>query len=133
LIDTGADISIINRDYVDKLGIEIENSDTKITFANNSQSYALGKVNLKLKLNKNIDWNFLVVDRLPVMAILGSDFLEKHYVTIDYREKTFTLEGRKYSWNNNNMNRVLIAEKIQIPPLTEKMIEVRMDYPSKGP
>lgn len=82
LIDTGANISILPRTKK-----SIRASDYKLYAANGSEINTYGETTLELDLGlrRPYRWTFIIADvRQP---ILGADFLSKHNLLVDIRQK----------------------------------------------
>lgn len=97
LIDTGADISLLNANVVE--GSTIVNTETKcnITGINTEKIPTLGSTEVKVTLSeeKQITQTFQLVEKdiqIPTDGILGRDFLVKYHCKIDY--DTWLLSGQ---------------------------------------
>lgn len=85
-VDTGAQMSIIGKDIVEKLGLmERINTDYKTTLVGVGQSNSLGKIfNLEIELGGYLlNINATVVEK-GIEFLLGLDVLKNHKLTIDF-------------------------------------------------
>ena len=100
LLDTGAQISIIKRNFFDKLPENIKQrtipSDIQFcTVANNQKSRIELKIMLSFEINKvNYESTFYILENTIEDLILGMDFLLSHLAQIDLAENTITLSNQ---------------------------------------
>ncbi|GFU15436.1 uncharacterized protein TNCV_2700321 [Trichonephila clavipes] len=83
LVDSGADVSIIpkpnkNMKKINKFELSATN-DSKI------KTYGHKLLKLQLNLLRSFPWNFIIADANT--AIIGSDFLNKYGLIIDFKNK----------------------------------------------
>ncbi|KAF5283066.1 hypothetical protein FQR65_LT14083 [Abscondita terminalis] len=86
LIDTGADVSLIPKNCINK---KLEPSGPQMYAANNSiiNTYGSKQLQLSLNLRRIYSWAFLIAD--VDKAIIGADFLHKNNILVDLRNKKF--------------------------------------------
>lgn len=92
LIDSGANISVIFSNYVNKSEIINTLNRAKINGIS-GYTYSLGSANIKFILNnKQITHEFFIVENsnINVHGVLGSDFFLKHGAVIDYEKFAFS-------------------------------------------
>lgn len=103
LIDTGASISVIFSENVQENQlVDLTKKVSIVGIAGSTNS--IGSTNINFLLgNRKLSHEFLVIkrDNSDMQGVLGSDFLKKNFVTINYETFLFSF------WNNN--------EKISVP------------------
>lgn len=84
LIDTGADVSVMPRQYS---YVPCKPSTMRLFAANSSpiQVYGESLYTLDLGLRRSFLWNFIIAD--VGTAIIGADFLQNFHLLVDLRHK----------------------------------------------
>lgn len=127
LLDTGADISIIKKEFIK--GETVCDPETKVQIkgitTENVETLAICNAFIELPDNFKIQHKFHIVnDEFPILCtgILGKDFLEKFKCSIDYETKSLLIKPLP----NIKFNIALTSlfPKIEIPPRVEKVFEV---------
>lgn len=104
LIDTGAQISLLNKDLVDK---EIENLGTFVPIKNTNLITANGKKIITVnkifcvKINiegMSLDVEFVIIPNLNKNCILGIDFLNKYETIVNVGKKNLQIQNSIVSW-----------------------------------
>lgn len=87
LIDTGADVSVIPRSFVEQ---PVSNSHFKLHAANNTviDTYGQKLVCVDIGLRRPFYWNFIIVD--VRQTIIGADFLHYYQLVVDLRQRRVT-------------------------------------------
>ena len=96
LVDSGADVSIMSKAMFDKLDPRNVFSFTKsrrpIASATGQSMKNVGEATLELRIESFKEYHsFLIVDGLNGDAMLGSDFLAKYGVKLDFEKKTLRI------------------------------------------
>ena len=91
LIDTGADISIMDREFSRLLKLEpINNSAKLIREASGGLLKQYGTIRVNMQINEDtFCTDFIVVDKCHPNVILGMDFLKREKATINCGKKNF--------------------------------------------
>ena len=95
LIDSGATVSFVSREIIYKLGIEINNDDTKqVTAYGNVSRTTLGSVVLKFDILGIVkSFKFQVLnENMNHSVILGVDFLKQYKAVVNVRQNNIKLE-----------------------------------------
>ena len=93
LIDTGASLNCIKRDFFDELRERMNvnlkpNFYTTISAANGERLNVLGITSLYFKVGgRTVSGDFYVIDNLSQTMILGCTFFQKYRATIDYAQR----------------------------------------------
>lgn len=125
LIDTGADISIIKKQFIKGQTVCFPNRKCKIKGITHQIITTKAECLAKIRLSPNVTINHIihiVDDNFPIeqTGILGSDFLDKHKCTLDYSKELLIIphiqgdQRLKLSSENNQI----------IPARTEKVITI---------
>ena len=88
LIDTGSDVSLLPRTFLNRINTKTEISpDFKLFAANNTEIKVLGSfdVSISIGLPKRFRWSFFVAD--CDHAIIGADFLNSFNLLVDIRRQ----------------------------------------------
>ena len=122
LLDSGAARSIISKQVLDSLPgrNDLRNAHLKhFIAANKHHMKVLGVVTLTIYLGEDpCRVMFHVVEELATQMILGRDFLLKHKVKVDFKEKEITYDMPEALFS---------AYEVSIPPESEVSIEVKMN------
>ena len=118
LVDTGASISIICLNLLDKIDCNLR---TKIRTGkwnhvrladHKSKIELLGEISLKFKIGlKQVTHNFQVVDSMSYWAILGLDFLRTHNCILDYGTEDILFPN--LSLESQNLNVLNLAKSVK--------------------
>ena len=102
LVDTGADVSIVDFDFIKDKGIDIQAEDKiNIIGVTGSNLEVVGSCNLKIGFRGQILENRVFVVRNGNMSIpflFGCDFLRSNRMVIDFSDEIITLNGKFVRW-----------------------------------
>ncbi len=96
LIDTGSELTLLNKNIYDKLLVKpkIEKNKLMLQSANGSDITVLGKINLDFKIQGlKFNHTFIVVEGLTRSAILGRDFLRTNNVRLYFDLDKMRIRG----------------------------------------
>ncbi|CAG2209806.1 unnamed protein product [Mytilus edulis] len=142
VIDSGAQVSILNTELFRKLQTKPKLSDTVvvkgISTAGTIQAEVAEKVALQIGRSK-IECNMLVAD-IEDELILGLDFLETNRVIVDHGQYTITLNKEIISATEMSSTeigdvkvyRAVVAETTVLPPYSSQFIQVKLDTKPEG-
>lgn len=97
LLDSGASISCISKDFLSKSSAEIIKSvDSDVGQVSGVGGHTM-KVDKKVRIgvkfsNVFMECDFYVIDKIQQDVILGLDFMTKHKVKINFGNKTVSIE-----------------------------------------
>ncbi len=97
LVDSGADVSLINHELVSTVDdIELwPSTETKLQGITGTPLRVHGKAELQIHVGKKpIKHMFYVVDNISPSILLGRDFLIQHKVKLDFDKGQFHLQGQ---------------------------------------
>jgi hypothetical protein len=120
LLDSGSCTSLINIDVVKELGYEMKPyTGKRLKAVNDEEVVIYGQVKLPILFGDEIhtqelEYDFLVTDKMENNLILGENFLEATGAIIDYSQKkvTFVGKGKKMYDNDLNSDRIRYAELV---------------------
>jgi predicted aspartyl protease len=97
LVDTGADFSVMSKQFLDKTGFtrgQLKPASCKTTIAANGQhARILGKIQLSISIqNKHFNHLMHVLNNLHHSRMLGRDFCERNETKLDFSTDTFELD-----------------------------------------
>lgn len=94
LVDSGASISLIPRSLVPGDMVGPINHASKLVTANGAKivSYGTLQKRLDLGLGTSFEWSFTIAD--VSMPILGADFLRRHYLLVDVKNKRLVTDRK---------------------------------------
>ncbi len=98
LVDTGAAITLLSKQYTDKLGMRTQPTDVRITTIDGTTLPDYGAT--EVGFDAFGAHSVLVVPNMTCDGILGSDFLSKTRATIDLDQGLLILDGRRYRLMN---------------------------------
>lgn len=115
LLDTGANISLIQASTLDKIKqstkVEYISRSVKIRTIDNSSIPYLSAVNLKFKIQNKWFSNVFFVTKNDwssnYQIILGYDFIQKNKILIDSANNRIIMDNTKLNFLNQNSDRVL--------------------------
>lgn len=97
LVDTGAQITIVNEAVLDELQIKVELEQTKLTITGPSKSHCLdikGIANLSIEIaGYVVYWPTYVCTNLSQSLLIGKDLLKAYNAVIDLGSDTLRLNG----------------------------------------
>ena len=96
LIDTGAAASIIHGNIVADVKKEkcIREKDIKLLSANGGEINTGGIIKLKIQMsNKEFKWDFIVVEKLEHLIIIGLDILKHHFSSISLTDNSLSVNS----------------------------------------
>ena len=138
LVDTGADLSLIDKSVVKKIPnkyvvMNSYDNSSKVKWGGGQQLKITGKIVLRCKLgNKLYPVTFSVADKLGRSGIVGSDFLEGMGANIDYENQVLTLTDHNAILLTpkgavNNYALVRLARRTTVPAKSSivALVEIR--------
>ena len=138
LIDTGADVSLINTSFINqnKLSEFVIKSNTIIKGVSSDLNIE-GLINLSVSIaNFNINCNFFVVDNANLGApfLLGKDFLFKAGIVVDFLNKTISCKDKNVPWIDSDSeilseistNHLKLNQVLTLQPFTGQSIKFRL-------
>jgi predicted aspartyl protease len=94
LLDSGASVSLLRRDFAERLTrsfLEIRKRRSRMANGQERAAVSLGTM-LDVRMNgKELDGAFYVVDSMPREAIIGVDFLRRWEISLHPRSHSFTI------------------------------------------
>ena len=160
LIDSGADISAVNANYVERKQVTIFKKDSAFDLrsANRSPIPTRGSCVLEISVNKCVSfvpYEFVVIDGLAADLIVGDDFLRTYGAVLDLEKNTFTLSRHEYdakfdpnvheTLRRGNLGamhvakevekevRLVAARTVSLEPRTISVVKVRANSEKKIP
>lgn len=137
LVDARATISIIRADLASDLGTAIEKSYLTATGVTKDTLDIIGCP--KVKLNIKPEWEgsheFYVTRNISYEVILGTDLLTKlGTVAYNFTKCTLHINGSKGvpMGEDTTVGHARVCNNIDVPPLTQMIITVRVPYTSKA-
>ena len=104
LVDTGADVSVVDYDFICDKDIRIEMGDCiGILGVSGSSLEVVGSCNLKIGFRgQEVENKVYVVKggNLGMPFLFGCDFLKRNRMVIDFTDETITLNGKFVRWLN---------------------------------
>jgi ribonuclease HI len=122
LLDTGARNNYMSKELAENLNLEIKDTtdNRTVELGNGSNTNIIGTVECKLKLNKFSNYvfseQFHVINSTLSEILLGSPFLNRNDILIDYREKKLRIVDETL---------FLINEDLQDNPDTQIIDKIR--------
>lgn len=96
LADSGASVSIIGDNFIDKSRIEKIDECINIVSANGSPLYFIGIIKVNITIgDRNFAHECFVIPSISLYCILGADFLYKYKVLINFEFKRIEICGLK--------------------------------------
>src|SRR6266404_845866 len=108
LIDTGAVCSVIGREVVQQLNLDILPTNSLLLGVDCKNIPVMGEVLVDLSLNNNKSLHtFLVIDNCNGQVLLGIDLIKKLKIKMDFDDYTYQIGGEpfKYQYNNRMQQR----------------------------
>ena len=145
--DTGSEIDLLSKDYVNKRGFDInfvENSSSEIQFADGTISRLLGKTHISFALDRKSNhpymMEFYILDGLTCDILLGEDFLEQVSAFETYQDAFTTVyddedlrEVNTIRWFNSlemGIHQLFHKRDITTPPQAQNSeTDSRLCYP----
>ncbi len=138
MLDTGSPRSLIKNSLVQKFRIKInppqKGQPTFLYNASDNRMPVLGYINLKFHIDGlKFCQNFMVVEDLSVLCILGRDFMAVAHCQINFIQKTVTLCDEMLTVNilrdfKSTKNLALMAKTVQIDPYSECLAPVILKH-----
>lgn len=142
-MDTGSVFTLMSQDLYEKacrLGQQsnkLQPFFESVVSANNEPLNILGCVTMEIKIGHNIfKQDILVAKDLAHECLLGTDFLQRNRVTVDFRSMSLVVENSSTALqaHNGNMSvcRVAVAETISIPSRHELVVTAKLQNKGRG-
>lgn len=132
LIDTGSNVTILSKNFIDKLPRDITSSvkhtNTKMLTVTGEINPFLGKTELELGIGKQTLKHTLLIADIENDGILGMDFLTAHQCDLVLTRQIIKVNGEEVLCFANSRNaqprccRVAVLEPVEIPPETEMIV-----------
>ena len=140
LVDSGAEVTVLNTDLAQTLGIQTS-SLPKISLSNaetgsNMTGYELKNFSFQIG-SKTYKWDVYIAP-IRTKFILGFDFAHHHGAILDYSTPCLVLHGEKHPAvletcsQPYSLCRVQLAESMTLPPLSVSEIPVRIKNPDSN-
>ena len=136
LVDTGATLSLISCkawDIINKSADSLNEFRSDIFTASGNKVEVRGKATVLVELCDIQCVSEMVVADIDVDIILGLDFLRKHNCKIDVTEETLSIQDKVSKLKlagKLGCYRVTMSETVEIPPMTEMIIEGKVSTPA---
>lgn len=138
-MDSGAAITLISRKVVSSLGYQHKDfqywKDT-VTGIDGNVLPTMGSIVLKTTIASNTFYiRYIIVNEMSQSIVIGNDCLSSVGIILDYLHNSISINGRsiKFSINGVDGTKVLLANKIEIPPRSEVITRGTLgDGTSKG-
>ena len=97
LFDSGAEVSLVSRDFLDEIGMTITGgTPSRYTVANGGSPSCDGTVRLEVEAGSfKLPFEFVVSKEIPLPVIVGKDFMYAADALMEFREGTVVLRGEK--------------------------------------
>ena len=132
LIDTGSNVTIISKNFTEKLPSDtlqsIQPTNTQMLTVTGEVTPFLGKTELDMKIGKQTFKHTVLIADIENDGILGMDFLTSHRCDLVLSQQMLKINGEEILCFANSRNaqskccRVAILEPIEIPPETEMVV-----------
>jgi hypothetical protein len=123
LIDTGADVTVINAKALQHRSVNLRPSYTRLRTADGTEMKVLGETVVTLTLGRQSFRHMVVVaERVAVDALLGCDFFTKHNISVHPAQAVVTINGTGTSVPTRTSQRpptccrVAATETVKIQP-----------------
>ena len=145
VIDSAAQVSVINLEHRERLGWEYGAWDTRVTLQNAQKNSSMEGVLWKhvsgFRMgSRKYFWEFVEAD-INNSLILGIDFLRKYSCKVDFGRSVVEMSNGEevfasyHSQDSGSfhISRVLASKKVSIKPRTAKRIKAKFEYPVDAP
>ena len=131
IIDTGSSVTILASSIFHRLSKQeqkkLRTFNDKLFMADGTELPVKGIIEIPFKFgNKTIRHNTVIAD-IESDGLIGLDFMKTNNCELNYRQKTFSINGHSFRFNEENCHyvscRIKAAATIMIPPNSEFMIE----------
>ena len=134
LLDTGCSLSIISTEVYERISEslrpDLEENLIPMKTADGSRLPDMGKVHLKVRVDKREFEHQFVVASLTNEGILGTDFLRMHGGNIDFSRNKFYLDGKMMATRDgltrDRCYRVSVADEVVVPAGSRMIIPGRV-------
>ena len=130
LVDTGATVSCVSADIVNKLGFSVDEADIEHIVGISGKGLVVrGKVVLPLNFKGTIlKYEFLVIDGIKYPLLLGDDFLRDNQASIHYPSQSLHLHDGTITVAliTTPMGKARNAKRVKIEPKTVCEIPVKL-------
>ncbi len=126
LLDGGAEVNIVSKDFADKFGYDNQRWDGQIAPLGGKlvENYGITNLNFKLNNNKIVTIPAVIVDNTgKYKVVLGTPALEKLGVIINYKQGEANVDGCKYPLAPRLEKRYLpirASDDVTVPPDVKK-------------
>ena len=134
LVDTGATLTIISTHLWDTIkqcsSPLLEKFDTQVLTASGEPVALKGKTTVFIDIGGMHYTCQVVVADIDLELILGLDFLKNHECQIDVVQNVLSIHGKSCELMCNGKigcYRILVSEKVNIPAMTEMIIEGKLE------
>ena len=128
LVDTGAEVSVINKACV-KDDIALKESEVHLVALSGGTIKTLGEIEATFPVgDQKIKHPLYIMEDGTLtdhQGILGIDFLKKHEAGIQYKTREVTIKGKH--WKTLQKKNV-----VTVPPRTQTLVEVEVDSNKEG-
>lgn len=125
LIDSGSSASLIRKKNVDPRWIK--HGNRSFLTANKSILKAHGKIDAVVTIdNREIPYEFFVVDELSEDAIIGIDFISKYKISMDFAGRKATINSIKHTDLTNDFKDILVNNLENAGEAKVEPIEIRV-------
>ena len=118
LVDTGAAITILSQDFIDRLRLQVRPTEVQITTIDGSTLTNCGATEISFDCFGAHP--VVIVLTLVTDGIIGSDLLSKYRVTIDLNTKQLLIDGRRFqltddyaTWKDRHLGQWICAVKVR--------------------
>ena len=131
IIDTGSSVTILASSIFHKLSpqeqAKLRTFQDKLFMADGTELPVKGITEIPFKFeNKTIRHNTVIAD-IESDGLIGLDFMKANNCELNYRQKTFSIDGRSFKFKEEQGHyvscRIKAANTIMIPPNSEFMVE----------
>lgn len=140
LIDTGADVSLIDFEFVKDRNIRMEENDgTDIIGVTGSNLKIMGICNLPIGARDAPPTKLYVVQggNLSIPFLFGCDFLRNNDVVINFKNNTIAVNGQTMKWlesdncilSDDGERDLVMDDYVKVPPRSGVTVKFKLDIP----
>ncbi|KAK3097999.1 hypothetical protein FSP39_015198 [Pinctada imbricata] len=139
IVDTGADVSVLSREFARHLQLKFDNKDTihLMNAEDGKEMEAICDVKVKLRIgNSTIDWPFYICPTRD-NVLIGMDLLEALDAVVLARQGDLVINGKVVVGKGKGSNdfhiaRVQVAKDTTLKPFSETIITGKVDDQAEG-